>query len=68
MIPYVCMCMYEYYCSCLCRCVCCCVQEFEEYELRTENATEVNGILNIKANGVIVGNISCQFDEFVTTK
>lgn len=44
------------------------VQEFERYEERTENTSEMNGILTIKEGGVIVGNISCQFDEFVTTK
>ena len=36
--------------------------------MNVENRSDANGIINIKKGGVIVGNISCLFDEFVTSK
>ena len=43
-------------------------QEFEAYEMSVENRTDVNGIIIIREGGVIIGNITCLFDEFVTSK
>lgn len=44
-------------------------QDFTELEIRTERENETNGVLTIRdENGTIVGNISCMFDEFITSK
>ena len=44
-------------------------QVFMEVEMENELENETNGVLTIRdEDGIIMGNISCMFDEFITSK
>lgn len=45
------------------------LQDFMELEMDMEVENETNGILVIRdENGTVLGDISCMFDEFITSK